>query len=72
MDASSITTLLFMDNTFFIPLTGFDALRNEFWLYKQLIEMLHAEDGDVIIIGTDDQSEKLVTTFIIFIIVEVI
>ena len=27
-----LTTLLFMDNTFFIPLTGFDALRNEFWL----------------------------------------
>ena len=72
MDASSITTLLFMDNTFFIPLTGFDALRNEFRLNKQLIEMLHAEDGDVIIIGTDDQAEKLVTTFIIFIIVEVI
>jgi hypothetical protein len=58
MGASGATTLLFMDNKFFIPLTGFDALQNEFRLSKQLIETLHPEDGDVIIIGTDDHSEK--------------
>ncbi|MGA8565997.1 MAG: DUF4443 domain-containing protein, partial [Nitrososphaeraceae archaeon] len=38
MGASGATTLLFMDNKFFIPLTGFDALQNEFRLSKQLIE----------------------------------
>jgi hypothetical protein len=58
MGASGATTLLFMDNKFFIPLTGFDALQNEFRLSKQLIETLQPEDGDVIIIGTDDHSEK--------------
>jgi len=58
MGASGATTLLFMDNKFFIPLTGFDALQNEFRLSKQLIETLHPEDGDVIIIGTDHHSEK--------------
>ena len=58
MGASGATTLLFMDNKFFIPLTGFDALQNEFRLSKQLIETLHPEDGDVIIIGTDEHSEK--------------
>lgn len=58
MGASGATTLLFIDNKFFIPLTGFDALQNEFRLSKQLIETLHPEDGDVIIIGTDDHSEK--------------
>ena len=47
-----------MDNKFFIPLTGFYALQNEFRLSKQLIETLHPEDGDVIIIGTDEHSEK--------------
>ena len=35
MGASGATTLLFMDNKFFIPLTGFDALQNEFRLSKQ-------------------------------------
>ena len=34
MGASGATTLLFMDNKFFIPLTGFDALQNEFRLSK--------------------------------------
>jgi Domain of unknown function (DUF4443) len=56
--ASGATTLLFKDNKFLIPPTNFDALPNEFQLSKQLIEALHPEDGDVIIIGTDDQSEK--------------
>jgi hypothetical protein len=58
MGASGATTLLFKDNRFLIPQTGFDALQNEFQLSKQLIEILHPEDGDVIIIGTDDHSEK--------------
>lgn len=58
MGASGATTLLFMDNKFFIPLTGFDALQNEFRLSKQLIDTLNPEDGDVIIIGTDEHSEK--------------
>ena len=58
MGASGATTLLFKDNKFFFPQTDFDALQNEFKLSKQLIETLHPEDGDVIIIGTDDHSEK--------------
>ena len=58
MGASGATTLLFKDNRFLIPQTSYDALQNEFQLSKQLIEILHPEDGDVIIIGTDDHSEK--------------
>ena len=58
MGASGATTLLFKDNKFLIPKTDFDALHNEFQLSEQFIENLHPEDGDVIIIGTDDHSEK--------------
>ena len=58
MGASGATTLLFKDNKFLIPKTDFDALHNEFQLSEQFIENLHPKDGDVIIIGTDDHSEK--------------
>ena len=58
MGASGATTLLFKDNKFLIPKTHFDALQNEFQLSNQLRKTLHPEDGDVIIIGTDDHSEK--------------
>ncbi|MGI8833800.1 MAG: DUF4443 domain-containing protein [Nitrososphaeraceae archaeon] len=58
MGASGATTLLFRDNKFLIPQTDFDALQNEYQLSKQLTETLHPNDGDVIIIGTDDQFEK--------------
>ena len=47
-----------MDKTFFIPLTGFDALRNEFRLYITIDRDATSEDGDVIIIGTHDHSEE--------------
>jgi Asp-tRNA(Asn)/Glu-tRNA(Gln) amidotransferase B subunit len=56
--ASGATTLLFKDNKFLIPLTNYDALRNENELAKLLIESLQPHEKDVIIIGTDDSSLK--------------
>lgn len=58
MGASGATTLLFKDNKFLIPQTDFDALKNEHPLSEQLIGNLHPQDGDVIIIGSDNHSKK--------------
>jgi hypothetical protein len=58
MGASGATTLLFKDNKFLIPRTDYDALKDEHQLSKQLIENLHPIDEDVIIIGSDNYSEK--------------
>ncbi len=58
MGASGATTLLFKDNKFLIPQTDFDALKDEHPLSGRLIENLHPQDGDVIIIGSDNHSKK--------------
>ena len=58
MGASGATTLLFKDNKFLIPRIDFDALKDEHQLSEQLIENLNPEDGDVIIIGSDNRSKK--------------
>jgi Mn-dependent DtxR family transcriptional regulator len=58
MGASGATTLLFKGNKFVIPQTDFDALKDEHPLSEQLIENLHPQDGDVIIIGSDNHSKK--------------
>ena len=56
MGASGATTLLFKDNKFLIPQTDFDSLKHEHQLSEQMIKNLHPQDGDVIIIGSDNYS----------------
>jgi predicted transcriptional regulator len=56
MGASGATTLLFRDNKFLIPQTEFDSLKDEHQLSEQMIKNLHPQDGDVIIIGSDNYS----------------
>jgi predicted transcriptional regulator len=56
MGASGATTLLFKDNKFLIPQTEFDSLKEEHQLCEQMIKNLHPQDGDVIIIGSDNYS----------------
>ena len=56
MGASGATTLLFKDNKFLIPQTKFDSLKDEHQLSEQMIKNLHPQDGDVIIIGSDNYS----------------
>ena len=58
MGASGATTLLFKDNKFLIPRIDFDALKDEHQLSEQLIENLNPQDGDVLIIGSDNRSKK--------------
>ncbi len=58
MGASGATTLLFKDNKFLIPRINFDALKDEHQLSEQLIENLNPQDGDVLIIGSDNRSKK--------------
>jgi len=57
MGASGATTLLFKDNKFLIPQTKFDSLKDEHHLSEQMIKNLHPQDGDVIIIGSDNYSK---------------
>jgi len=56
MGASGATTLLFKDNKFLIPQTDFDSLEDDYQLSEQLIKNLRPQDGDVIIIGSDNYS----------------
>jgi predicted transcriptional regulator len=56
--ASGATTLLYENNKFLIPHTHYDALKDEGQLAKRLIENLHPEETDVIVIGTDNFSKK--------------
>lgn len=58
MGASGATTLLFKENKFLIPRIDYDALKDDHHLSEQLIENLHPQDGDVLIIGSDNHSKK--------------
>ncbi len=58
MGALGATTLIFHDLKFVMPLTNFEPLVNEIKILKMLDEGLKPEDGDVIIIGSDNLSEK--------------
>jgi hypothetical protein len=57
--AIGATTLIFKNETFLIPETNFNALSEEPQLQKKLIESLHPENNDVIIIGSDHKSKKV-------------
>jgi hypothetical protein len=52
------TTLIFKDGKFLISGTNFNALVNELNVQKILIENLHPNNNDVIIIGSDNQNKQ--------------
>lgn len=57
--AKGATTLLFKQNKFVIPSsTNYDSLQREPKISKLLIRMLNPEEGDAIIIGSDDMHKK--------------
>lgn len=57
--AKGATTLLFKQNKFVMPSsTNYDSLQKEPKISKLLIRMLNPEEGDAIIIGSDDMHEK--------------
>ncbi|MGE5633961.1 MAG: DUF4443 domain-containing protein [Deltaproteobacteria bacterium] len=57
--AIGATTLIFRNGIFLIPRTNFNALSKEPQIQKKLIENLHPENNDVIIIGSDHKSKKI-------------
>jgi hypothetical protein len=56
--AMGATTLIFKDGKFLISGTNFNALVDELHVQKILIENLHPNDNDVIIIGSDNQNKQ--------------
>lgn len=58
MNALGATTLVFKDDKFMIPNTNFNALHREQNLHTLLVDSLKPEEGDVLIIGSDNISER--------------
>lgn len=58
MNALGATTLVYKDNKFMIPNTNFNALHREQKLHTLLVDSLKPEEGDVLIIGSDNISER--------------
>jgi predicted transcriptional regulator len=57
--AKGATTLLFKQNKFVMPSSiNYDSLQKEPKISKLLIRMLNPEEGDAIIIGSDDMHKK--------------
>ena len=57
--AKGATTLLFKQNKFVMPSsTNYDSLQKEPKISKLLIRMLNPEEGNAIIIGSDDVHKK--------------
>ena len=57
--AKGATTLLFKQNKFVMPSnTNYDSLQREPKISRLLIRTLNPEEGDAIIIGSDDMHEK--------------
>lgn len=59
MNALGATTLVYKDKRFIIPNTNFDALRTEQNLHALLVQGLNPEEDDVLIIGSDNKSERI-------------
>lgn len=59
MNALGATTLVYKDKRFIIPNTNFDALRTEQNLHTLLVQGLNPEEDDVLIIGSDNKSERI-------------
>jgi predicted transcriptional regulator len=58
LGATGATTLIFSNGKFFIPETEYDALNKENIIRNLLIQKLKPKDNDVIIIGSDDNSNN--------------
>lgn len=58
MNALGATTLVYKDDKFMIPNTNFNALHGEQKLHTLLVDSLKPEEGDVLIIGSDNTSER--------------
>jgi hypothetical protein len=56
--AMGATTLIFKDGKFLISGTNFNALVDELYVQKMLIENLHPNNNDVIIIGSDNHNKQ--------------
>ncbi len=56
--AMGATTLIFKDGKFLISGTNFNALVEELHVQKTLIENLHPDNNDVIIIGSDNHNKQ--------------
>ena len=60
MGATGATTLLFKDDKFVIPGTAkYDSLADEPRIAKFLVKKLKPEDGDVIIIGSTTENQRI-------------
>jgi hypothetical protein len=59
MGGIGATTLLFRNGKFMMPTANYDSLRKEPGIHSLLIEKLRPEDGDVIIIGSDDKDGRI-------------
>jgi hypothetical protein len=58
MGALGATTMLFKDGKFVMPGSNYESLKKEPYIHRLLIERLKPEENDVIIIGSDDMSER--------------
>ena len=58
MGALGATTMLFKDGKFVMPDSNYESLKKEPYIHRLLIERLKPEENDVIIIGSDDMSER--------------
>jgi serine/threonine protein kinase HipA of HipAB toxin-antitoxin module len=58
MNVLGATTLVYKDKKFMIPNTNFDALHKEQRLHTLLLERLNPVEDDVLIIGSDNKSER--------------
>ena len=60
MGALGATTLLFNDGKFTMPsVTSYNSLKNESHVYKLLVDKLKPEQGDAVIIGSDNQDRRI-------------
>jgi len=58
MGAKGATTLLYSNEKFIISDTNYDSLKREPYIHQLLTKKLRPEDGDVIIIGSDDTDRR--------------
>jgi hypothetical protein len=59
MGGIGATTLLFRKGKFIMPTANYDSLKKESDIHSLLIGKLNPEEGDVIIIGSDDKHERI-------------
>ena len=57
MGATGATTLLFQEGKFYMPGRNQDSLRSDLDIRNKMIQVLHPEDSDVIIIGSAEKKK---------------